>query len=52
MADESSSSFWVIFDTGTVPAYYQDVHNILAMPHETIVRYNYKEKYLCDVARS
>jgi hypothetical protein len=43
-------SFWVIFDTGFKPPYYQDVHNILAMPHGSIVRYNYSEKYLSKEA--
>ena len=42
--------FWVIFDTCTRPEYYQDVHNILALPKNSIIRYNYNEKYLDKLA--
>jgi hypothetical protein len=41
----NSNNFWVIFDTCTRPEYYQDVHNILALPTGSIVRYNYNVKY-------
>jgi len=43
--------FWVIFDTCQYPEYYQDVHNLVAMPEGTIMRYEYKNKYLSDAAR-
>jgi hypothetical protein len=42
--------FWVIFDTSTLRDYYQDVHNVLAMPEGFVVRYEYKTKYLSDAA--
>ncbi|ALA26682.1 hypothetical protein [Piscirickettsia salmonis] len=40
-------SFVIIWDTCTKPDYYQDLHNVLASPKETIVRYEYKT-YLFD----
>jgi hypothetical protein len=42
----ANDNFWIIFDTCTRPEYYQDVHNILALPKNSIVRYNYNIKYL------
>tara|TARA_R110002050_G_scaffold99127_1_gene205679 strand:+ start:4257 stop:5438 length:1182 start_codon:yes stop_codon:yes gene_type:complete len=42
------NTFWIIFDTGTRPEYYQDVHNILALPSRSVVRYNYNKKYIDD----
>jgi len=45
-----NNNFWVIFDTCTRPEYYQDVHNILALPPKSIVRYNYNVKYLDNLS--
>lgn len=42
----AAQEFWVIFDTATVPEYYQDVHNVLALPQGGIIRYEYRSKYL------
>jgi len=33
--------FWMLFDTCNKPLYYQDIHNILSLPYDFIVRYNY-----------
>lgn len=41
---------FVIFDTSTIPEYYLDVHNLLAYPSGWILRYEYREKYLCPKA--
>jgi hypothetical protein len=46
-----ATPFWVIFDTSTKEAYYQDVHNLLAFPSNTIIRYDYKGVYISDEAR-
>ena len=35
----------VIFDTCTKPAYRKDVHRLLSLPEEAVIRYNYK-RYL------
>lgn len=35
--------FWVIFDTSTKRDYYRDVHNILALPIGTTIRYDYND---------
>ncbi len=43
-------NFWVIFDTCQYPQYYQDVHNLLALPEGATLRYDYKRKYLSDAA--
>jgi hypothetical protein len=43
-------SYWVIFDTCARPAYYLDVHNILALPRGYIYRYNYKKSQISDAA--
>jgi len=48
--DLKNKYFWVIFDTCTKPSYYQDVHNILALPYDYIVRYSYSSKYLSKCA--
>jgi hypothetical protein len=42
--------FWVVFDTSTRPAYYRDVHNLLAAPAGAVLRYDYKAKYISDEA--
>jgi hypothetical protein len=42
--------FWVIFDTSVRKEYYLDVHNILAQPVGSIIRYNYRRKYCTDAA--
>lgn len=38
--------FWVVFDTCTRPQYYEDVHNLLALPSGATIRYDYRQKYL------
>lgn len=40
--------FWIVFDTCSRPAYYRDVHNLLAAPAGSILRYDYRRKYLTD----
>ena len=45
-----ATSFWVIFDTCTEPDYYQDVHNVLALPRGATVRYEYREQWLSPAA--
>jgi hypothetical protein len=42
--------FWVIFDTCMRPEYYQDVHNILALPANYIYRYEYRRTELSGAA--
>src|SRR5689334_5840571 len=42
--------WWVIFDTCTRPEYYQDVHNLLALPRDVLLRYEYRSKYLSPAA--
>jgi hypothetical protein len=44
------TQFLVIFDTCQRPEYYQDLHNLLALPAGTIVRYEYRSKYIADDA--
>jgi hypothetical protein len=44
------STFWIIFDTSTKPEYYADVHKLLALPKGSILRYDYRRKYLTDSA--
>ena len=34
----------VIFDTSTLPEYYNDVHNIIALPRDHVVTYDYNVK--------
>lgn len=41
---------FIIFDTSTRPEYYLDVHNLLAYPSGWILRYEYREGYLCPKA--
>ncbi|ALL13186.1 hypothetical protein AQ619_07360 [Caulobacter henricii] len=40
----------VVFDTCTRPQYYADVHQLLALPAGTILRYDYQEKYFSPEA--
>jgi hypothetical protein len=40
--------FWVVFDTSSRLAYYRDVHNLLAAPAGSIMRYDYRRKYLTE----
>jgi hypothetical protein len=42
----------VVFDTCTRPQYYADVHQLLALPAGTILRYDYQEKYFSPEAFS
>jgi hypothetical protein len=42
--------FWVIFDTSQYPAYYRDVHDLLAAPSGHILRYQYAEVWLSPTA--
>jgi len=41
---------WVIFDTYTRQLYYQDVHNLLALPSGSILRYEYRKQRLSQGA--
>ncbi len=43
-------SFLVVFDTSTIPDYYLDVHNVLALPSNSLIRYEYRSKYLSNDA--
>lgn len=47
-----NSPLWVFFDTGTKKPYYQDVHNVLAMPRSAVARYNYRKGWLSNDALS
>lgn len=38
-----SDAFWIVFDTSQFRDYYQDVHNLLALPDGATLRYNYRE---------
>lgn len=42
--------FWVIFDSSTKREYYQDVHNLLAMPAGSVIPYDYRTKYFSPSA--
>lgn len=42
--------FWVIFDTSTKRDYYRDVHNLLALPRGSIIRYDYNAQHLSAAA--
>jgi hypothetical protein len=44
------SRFWVIFDTCQLTSYYQDLHNLLALPSKSIIRYDYRALYISDPA--
>jgi hypothetical protein len=43
---------FVVFDTCTRSQYYADVHQLLALPAGTILRYEYEEKHFSEEARS
>lgn len=45
-----ASRFWVIFDTCQLNSYYQDLHNLLALPAGAIIRYDYRTRYISDSA--
>src|SRR6266851_7082324 len=45
-----SKWFWIVFDTSQLMKYYEDVHNILAQPFGSTMRYNYKLNLLSDDA--
>lgn len=49
-ADVQQPGFWVIFDTCMRPEYYQDVHNILALPAKHLYRYEYRLSEMADAA--
>jgi hypothetical protein len=42
--------FWVIFDTSTKRDYYRDVHNLLALPPSSTIRYDYRENLFSAAA--
>ena len=42
--------FWVIFDTSQLMDYYSDVHNLLALPTNATMRYDYKQALISDAA--
>src|SRR5690554_2215487 len=42
--------FWIIFDLATRPNYRRDVHNILALPRNAVIRYEYRTEYLSERA--
>jgi hypothetical protein len=42
--------FWVIFDTSTRRDYYRDVHNLLALPSGSTIRYDYNQNHLSAAA--
>ena len=46
----NTSTFWVIFDTCTRRHYYQDVHNLLAYPAGSTIRYEYRDEWLSSEA--
>lgn len=49
MTIETKDGMWVLFDTAARsdrPVYYRDVHNVIAMPRNSVIRYTYREKYL------
>ncbi len=50
MAGDQQEFFWVIFDTSTRPQYYQDVHNILALPEGFVYRYDYRTSQMSPSA--
>jgi len=47
---DKDNLYWIFFDTSTIADYYLDVHNVLSLPPGFIVRYNYRKKYLSDLA--
>jgi len=47
----SDKKYVVIWDTCTRPEYYQDLHNVMALPNGALVRYDYRKKYFDDGSR-
>jgi hypothetical protein len=43
--------FWVMFDTSTRRDYYRDVHNLLALPPGSTLRYDYGEYHVSSAAK-
>jgi hypothetical protein len=41
---------FIVFDTSTIPEYYDDVHKILALPEDHIVTYDYSTRNISDEA--
>lgn len=50
MLFSDKTRFWIIFDTCTRPEYYKDVHNLLALPRGTTMRYEYRDMWLSPSA--
>lgn len=50
MQFKDNRRFWVVFDTCTRSSYYQDLHNLLALPRGATLRYEYRERYLSPSA--
>lgn len=46
MTDHPAPRALLIFDTGTVPAYYGDIHKLLAAPAGFIISYEYRHKWI------
>ncbi len=49
---KTDDAFWVVFDTSQYPAYYRDVHDLIAAPRRFVLRYQYREELLSDSART
>src|SRR5258708_33047965 len=49
---KTDDAFWVVFDTSQYPAYYRDVHDLIAAPRRFVLRYQYREDLLSDSART
>jgi len=47
---DKAKRLWVIFDTSQYPAYYRDVHDLLAAPKGFVMRYQYREELLSTTA--
>src|SRR5271167_4008546 len=47
---DKAKRLWVIFDTSQYPAYYRDVHDLLAAPRGFVMRYQYREELLSNTA--
>jgi hypothetical protein len=43
---DKAKHFWIIFDTSQYPAYYRDVHDLVAAPKGFVMRYQYREHLL------
>jgi hypothetical protein len=42
--------FWIMVDTATKRDYYRDVHNLLALPVDNIITYDYRPRHISDQA--